>query len=356
MVKNLVFKAMVGSQAYGTSIPTSDQDFKGVYMQTAAELMGFGYKEQVEVGKDECYYEMRRFLQLLQTANPTVLELLYSPKDCIIQTSPAFDLIVQHRDKFLTKKCLNSFGGYAVAQIKKARGLDKKMNWERNRVERKTPMDMCYIYEKGKTVSLSKWLSREKLHQQYCGLVALEHFRDCYALYYDYSSHYGSQGNRTYEPLGYHGVVREDSNDIRLSSVPKGQEPVGIIFYNKDGYSKHCKDFNEYETWLANRNTQRYVDIAGHNQQIDGKNLLHCRRLLDMAVEIAKEGVIKVRRPNAEFLLKIRKGEVPLEDIIAGAEADLLTLNDVYENSSLPDSVDMDFVDKLLLEARVLNE
>src|ERR1035437_9099826 len=143
---SLIYKCVVGSKAYGTFIEgKSDIDYKGVYMQNVNELISFGYKEQIEIGKDECYYEVRRFMQLLQSANPTVLELLYSPADCIIQTSPYFDLIVQHRDKFLTQKCLLSFGGYAVAQIKKAKGLDKKMNWEKERVVRKDVLDFCYV-------------------------------------------------------------------------------------------------------------------------------------------------------------------------------------------------------------------
>ena len=110
-MERLIFKAIVGSQSYGTSTPSSDIDYKGVYMQPVDELITFGYQEQVDVSKDECYYEVRRFLQLLQSANPTVLELLYSPEDCIIKSSPQFELIVNERDKFLTQKCLLSFGG-----------------------------------------------------------------------------------------------------------------------------------------------------------------------------------------------------------------------------------------------------
>lgn len=99
----IIFKAIVGSQSYGTSIPTSDIDIKGVYMQNEDDLIGFWYKEQVDVWKDECYYEVRRFLQLLESANPTVLELLYSPENCIQVTSPEFELIKADRQKFLTK-------------------------------------------------------------------------------------------------------------------------------------------------------------------------------------------------------------------------------------------------------------
>ena len=342
-MNNLVFKAIVGSQSYGTSTPASDIDYKGVYMQPIDELISFGYKEQIEVGKDECYYEIRRFIQLLQSANPTVLELLYSPQDCIIQSSPQFELLVKNRDKFLTQKCLLSFGGYAIAQIKKAKGLDKKMNWEKTRFERKTPLDFVYCYVDGKTMPIEKWLQVQGKKQENCGLVALDHFRDCFALYYS--------GNVN---LGFKGIVLDDSNSVRLTSIPKGMTPDTIVYYNKDGYSMHCKDYIEYKTWLKNRNTQRYVDIKGHNQQIDGKNLLHCIRLLDMAIEIATEKTINVRRPNADYLLSIRRGEVKLDEIIEQAEKDLKGLDELFANSGLPTDCSKEFVNDLLLQVRHL--
>ncbi|TAE72172.1 MAG: nucleotidyltransferase [Bacteroidetes bacterium] len=340
-MEQIIFKAIVGSQSYGTNIATSDIDYKGVYMQNEDDLLTFGYKEQIDVSKDECYYEARRFLQLLQSANPTVLELLYSPADCIIDKKPVFDLIMAYRDKFLTKKCVHSFGGYAIAQIKKAKGLDKKMNWEKERIVRKNPLDFVYVYENGKTILVEKWLENNHLLQEFCGLVSLEHFKDGYALYYD------SDKN-----LGFKGISLENSNNIRLSSIPKNMNALAIVNFNKDGYSKHCKDYNQYQEWLNNRNTQRYVDTTAHEQKIDGKNLMHCRRLLDMAIEIATEKTIKVRRPNAKELLEIRKGNISLEKIIENAEIDIQKLENLFENSDLPNEISLSFVNDLLLEMR----
>lgn len=346
--QNYIFKAVVGSQSYGTSIPTSDIDYKGVYMQTEDELLGFGYKEQIDHGKDECYYEVRRFLQLLETGNPTVLELLYSPEDCVITSTAQFDLIRRERDNFLTKRCMQSFGGYAVAQIKKARGLNKKMNLEKEKTERKTPLDFCYIITSLGTKPLKDWLRTQKGRanwQENYGVSVITNARDMYFIYPDES---GGE-------LGYRGIINkaETSNDIRLSSIPKDQMLLGrAMSYNKDGYIKHCKDYLQYTEWLEKRNVQRYVDISGHNQQIDGKNMLHCRRLLDMCIEIARDGKINVRRPNADYLLKIRRGEVDLDSIINEAEEDLKTLEDVYAKSSLPDGVDREFVNELLLKVR----
>jgi uncharacterized protein len=336
-----LFKAIVGSQAYGTNTTNSDIDYKGVYAQSVDELIGFGYKEQFEVSKDECYYEVRRFLQLLESANPTMLELLYIPKSCILEKHTAFDLILENRNNFLTKKCLNSFAGYAFAQIKKAKGLDKKMNWEQEKVTRKTPFDFCYVYENGKTINLATFLSEKKMKAEYCGLVRLNHFKDCYSLYYDQLRN-----------LNYNGIITDNCNTVKLSSVPKGENALTILNFNSEGYSSHCKDYLQYENWLKTRNTQRYVDIQNHQQQIDGKNLLHCRRLLDMAKEIATQNTIIVRRENAQELLKIRKGEIDLNEFLEKAEAEINELKSLFENSNLPESVDHDFVNDLLLQLR----
>ena len=152
--------------------------------------------------------------------------------------------------------------------------------------------------------------------------------------------------------LNYRGLALDDSNSIRLSSVPKGEEALTIVYYNKDGYSMHCKDYKEYNEWLANRNTQRYVDNVGHDQKVDSKNLLHTRRLLDMAMEIASTGEITVRRPNAEYLLQIRRGEVSLKDIIEQAEKDIKGLDQLFKDSTLPDNVSNEVVNEILLEIR----
>lgn len=347
---SLILRAIVGSQAYGTSTPQSDIDYKGIYAQPTRDLISFGYKEQVEIGKDDTMFEIRRFLQLVQSANPTVLELLYSPDDCILHRSPAYEILVRERDKFLTKQCANSFGGYAIAQIKKATALDKKMNWEASRVTRKTVIDFCYVYEDGKTIALTTYLKRENMMQEYCGLVALNHINNSFALYYDYSKQYDNARGKLND-LGYSGIVHENSNEVRLSSVPKDAKPVCFMHWNKDGWSRHCKDYHQYQVWLEERNEQRFVDNQ-HGQKVDGKNLMHCRRLLDVALEIATDKTIHVRRPDAERLMKIRRGEVHLLEIIEHAENDIKTLDELFANSDLPNECDKDFVNDLLIEIR----
>jgi hypothetical protein len=350
---NTIFRAIVGSQAYGTSLPTSDTDYKGIYAAPYSELVGFGYREQIEINKDETLYEIRRFLTLASSGNPTVLELLFSPDDCVTHSSSAYEILKEQRNLFITKACANSFAGYAIQQIKKARGLDKKMNWEKSRMERKDLLDFCYVFDAIERVTMpcKKFLDYWGLHQENVGLVRIDHMRDCYHLFYDYVSAVSDGGTRM-EKLNYKGIAGPESNEVRLSSVPKHTSPVALLYFNKDGYSIHCKDYREYQQWLETRNTTRYVDTITHGQKIDGKNLMHCVRLLDMAEEIASGQGVNIRRPNREELLKIRRGEVKLDELLDTCESRVKRIDNLFKESTLPDSVDSRVINSLLLTIR----
>jgi len=143
-----------------------------------------------------------------------------------------------------------------------------------------------------------------------------------------------------------------ESNQLRLSSIPKDEIPICNIIYNKDGYTMHCKDYNEYQEWLEKRNLQRWVDVETHGQKIDGKNMMHCRRLLEIAKEIAEGKGILVRRENAQELLSIRRGEIDLQSLIDRAESDIVEIDKLFKESNLPDSVDPEFVNNLLVSIR----
>ena len=142
----ILFECIVGSQAYATNIETSDIDKKFVYILPQDYILGTGYVEQLNVTKDITGWELKRFLELMGSSNPTVLELLNTPEDCIITKHPLFQYVLDHKVDFITKGCRNSFAGYAVQQIQKARGLNKKQNWEKNKMTRKDVLDFVYYY------------------------------------------------------------------------------------------------------------------------------------------------------------------------------------------------------------------
>jgi hypothetical protein len=369
----ILYEVISGSIAYGTNISTSDEDRRYIYILPIENILSGNITEQVNDDTNDLVgYEVRRFIELLSKNNPTVLELLNTPEDCILYKHPVFDLILENRDKFITKICANSFGGYAKMQIKKAKGTDKKQNWEKDRITRKTPLDFCYLHQGEKSLPLIDFLEKNKMDQKFCGLSKLPHGRDVYSLFYDYAaaSIYSDKTGKLkksimnfinkitgykYHVMGFKGIAFEESNDIRLSSIPKETPShyfIGHISYNKDGYTQHCNDYKSYETWLKERNEQRYVDVKSNGQKIDGKNMMHCRRLIDMAREIAEGKGIIVRRPNAKELIGIRKGEVDLQTLINHVEKEIIEIDKLFKNSNLPNSVDEKFINELIIKIR----
>ena len=341
----MLFETISGSRAYGTHKPTSDTDYRGVYILPVENLLGFNYIEQVNDEKNDItYYEIGRFLQLLQTQNPNIIELFNMPEENIIYKHQLFDEILQYKEKFLSKVCRDSFGGYAVAQIKKARGLNKKIVNPVDK-ERKSILDFCYVIVGYKTVPLKDFLDNSGYQQKYCGLVNLDHARDTYALFYD---------DTIGRILGYRGIANENdtSNEVRLSSVEKGQEPIATMIYNKDGYTKYCKDYKEYWDWVEKRNDDRYQTNQEHGKGYDSKNMMHCIRLTRMAIEIVEQKKVIVRRPDAEELLRIRNGEAEYEDLLNEAERSIKLLDELYANSDLPDKIDPKFVNNILINFR----
>lgn len=336
----LLLDVVAGSHAYGTATPDSDVDRRGLFILPQRVLYGLQAPVQINDDKqDEVYYELGRFVELLNDSNPNILELLAMPEDCIRFRHP---LLQELSPKpFLSKRCLKSFGGYAVAQIKKAKGLNKKINNPLPQA-RKTPLDFCYILHGQGSLPLKKWLHLRQWQQADCGLVNVRNARGIYALFVDTSGQ-----------KGYRGIIGgTESNDLRLSSVPKGEQPIAWLSYNKNGYSSYCKAYREYWDWVEKRNEARYENTIEHGKNYDAKNMMHTFRLLDMAKEIALEGRIQVRRPNAEWLLQIRAGVFEYQDLLQQAQERLAELEELFAQSPLPEIPDTQANNELLQALR----
>ena len=337
---SILFSCISGSRAYGTALPTSDTDIKGVFVMPEERLFGLGYVEQInDERNDVVYYELRRFVELLMKNNPNILEMLNSPADCILHKDPLFDLLTT--DMFLSKLCKNSFAGYAMAQIRKAHGLNKKIVNPMSEI-RKSILDFCYVGQGQGSVPLSKWLIDNDLQQEKCGLVNIPNMIGFLALFYD------ADGSKQYK-----GIMRkEEATSVLLSSIVKGEKPLATFFFNKDGYSKYCKDYREYWEWVANRNEARYENTVASGKNYDAKNMMHTFRLLDMAEEMLATGKVNVRRPNREQLLEIRKGAFDYDVLIEQAEQKLKAIDAAFEACSLPDEPNLERIEAVLIDIR----
>ena len=384
--KGLAYKFVRGSQLYNTALPDgqSDTDYGGVYIADMDTLLGLSanYEPQISDEKhDTTYYELGRWVELLMKANPNALESLYVPDDKIVgEVHPAIQLIRDNRELFLTKECFNSLYSYAKSQIAKCRGLNKKCV---NPVtERKEVLDFCYTFKGQGSQSMKEFLAERGLNQKYCGLVNIPNMKGTYGVYYDFAAYlhfedlddvtkrnivfksglvdvndvdkiFNRMDNKKF--FGYSGIVHPDgkSNEVRLSSIPKGETPICFMTYNQQGYESHCKRYKEYQEWVQKRNPIRYESNLKKNY--DSKNVMHCVRLFHMGKELAEnKGFNIVRTWDKQMLLDIRNHKYEYEDIMVYINELSNDIDNSLKTCTLPETVNRERINKLLIQARKL--
>jgi uncharacterized protein len=340
--KHLLLKCVSGSQAYGLALPHSDTDIKGVFVLPKSEFYGLQYIDQVNnETNDEMFYEVKKFFDLLLKNNPNLVELLNTPDDCVRYKHPL--MLNIKSEIFLSRLCAQTFGQYAYAQIKKAKGLNKKILNPIDR-RRKTILDFCHVVQGHSSIPSTQWLEDRHFDQKDCGLVGIDHMRDLYAVFHT------SQAN---DNVKFNGIYSGDAaNDVLLTSIPKGIESLAILNFNKDGYSKYCKDYRLYWEWVEQRNEERYENTVSHGRNYDSKNMMHVFRLLNMAEEIARFKQVNVRRPERDYLLKIRAGEFEYQDLLNQAEEKIQLIDELFRKSDLPEVPNQSFVENVLVRAR----
>lgn len=350
--RNLIlFQAISGSRSFGLATENSDTDIRGVYYLPKEDFFGLNYIPQISnETNDITYYEIGRFIELLQKNNPNILEILASPEDCIQHKNPLMDLLKP--EDFLSKLCKDTFAGYAISQIKKAKGLNKKILNPIDK-ERKSILDFCYILENNSSLPLKKWLrefpssggvseGRGGLIQEKCGLVNIDNTKGMFSLFYDESG-----------DLNYKGIIQnEEANQVSVSSVPKGEQSLAFMFCNLDAYSTYCKDYRDYWKWVSERNEDRYNVNQNHGQNYDSKNMMHTIRLLQSCEQIFKTGSLQINVENRDELLDIKAGNWSYENVMNKAEVLIKSIEHHHSKSNLPDTPDLEKTTKILVEIR----
>ncbi|PQA97148.1 nucleotidyltransferase [Chryseobacterium shigense] len=336
----ILFEAISGSRAFGLATENSDTDIRGVYYLPKKDFFGLNYIPQISnETNDITYYEIGRLVELLQKNNPNILEMLASPEECILHKDPLMDLL--RTEDFLSKLCKDTFAGYAISQIKKAKGLNKKILNPIEK-ERKSVLDFCHILENQGSVPLKKWLTDNAKFHEKCGLISIGNTKGMHALFYDESG-----------TLGYRGIIQhEEANQVSLSSVPKDENPLVYLSCNLDAYSTYCKDYKEYWKWVSERNEDRYNVNQQHGQNYDSKNMMHTIRLLQSCEHIFKTNSLQIRVDNREELLDIKAGNWSYEKVMQKAEDLIDSIEHEHPTSLLPDSPDLKETEKILIEIR----
>ncbi len=407
----LLYKYIRGSHVYGTYTKDSDIDEGGIYIAPNDQLLDLGFDYQNEISDDKhdtCWWEIGKFMKLLLTSNPTVLEALFIPDDKVLYEHPIITKLKKHRDKFITKSCFKPLSSYSVSQICKSQSQNKMIHWDIVNMKRKTPLDFCYTFnEKQGSINIQNWLDERGLDQRNCGLVNIPNMPTMYGVYYDFGQHlklaniskdylcdennykkdnfvrylyntlvdewyrdnmsYNFNMSELYEkiktPIGKHcGIISPDmsSNEIRFSETQKGSHPICFMSYNQNGYNQHCGKYKQYTEWQQKRNKARYENnLEGLEKQnvskfYDSKNMCHCFRLISMCIEVAKGEGLKLDRRgiDANFLLDVRNRVYTYNELMDKLTSMKKIMDEEIAKSNIPDAIDREYVNELLLKIR----
>jgi predicted nucleotidyltransferase len=119
LYERVIYRCVIGSQAYGLAGTDSDVDRRGIYLPPAdLHWSLYGVPEQLENHEtQEAYWELQKFLILALKANPNVLECLYTPR--VEKVTPLAQELLGMKSAFLSRLVYQTYNGYVMSQFKK---------------------------------------------------------------------------------------------------------------------------------------------------------------------------------------------------------------------------------------------
>ena len=300
--KNIIFLTTGGSYAYGTNVETSDLDIRGIAVETSNEILGSSSFEQFENREtDTVIYGLRKIIKLMLNCNPNVLEMLGTKDEHIFICNKYGKMIKDNTNLFLSKRAIQSFGGYASAQLRRLQNALARDNYPQK--EKEIHMLNTIKTQIATMKDRYEVFSKENLN-----------------IYIDKSKKEGFESELFIDVNFTHYPLRDFKNI----------------------YAEMSNVINDYDK-LNHRNSKK---DANHLN----KHAMHLIRLFIMGTELLEgKGINTYRENDREFLLKIRNGEFSYSEIFEMVNDYEKKFDYAAKNTCLKDEPDYDKVEELMI-------
>ena len=306
--KNIIMLGVAGSYSYGTNNENSDIDIRGITLNKKSDLIGMtSFEQYVDDNTDTCIYSFNKIINLLLNCNPNTIELLGLKEEHYLYLNDIGKELINNKKLFLSKKAIQSFGGYASAQLRRLQNALARDSYPQEEKEK-------HIYNSLKN--------------------AMNTFNDRYQEFQE----------------GSLKIYIDQSNKIDMNEE---------IFV--DANLKHYPLRDYKNIWAEMNNIVKDYDRVGkrNNKKDDAhlnKHAMHLIRLFMMAIDILEKEEINTYRKNEhQLLLSIRNGEYQNNDgsfknefyeMISDYEK---RLDYAAQNTSLPDKPDMQTIEEFVI-------
>lgn len=116
--RNLIYKVLSGSRAYGLSHADSDEDTRGVCIPPKEYLLGLkSFEQHEDQTHNHTVFGLAKFIRLALDANPNIIETLYTDSRHVLFINDSGERLVAARTIFLSKRVGERFAGYAIDQL-----------------------------------------------------------------------------------------------------------------------------------------------------------------------------------------------------------------------------------------------
>ena len=265
------------------------------------------FEQYVDDNTDTCIYSFNKIINLLLNCNPNTIELLGLKEEHYLYLNDIGKELINNKKLFLSKKAIQSFGGYASAQLRRLQNALARESYPQEEKEK-------HIYNSVKN--------------------AINTFNDRYQEFQE----------------GSLKIYIDQSNKIDMNEE---------IFV--DANLKHYPLRDYKNIWAEMNNIVKDYDRVGkrNNKKDDAhlnKHAMHLIRLFMMAIDILEKEEINTYRKNEhQLLLSIRNGEYQNNDgsfknefyeMISDYEK---RLDYAAQNTSLPDKPDMQTIEEFVI-------
>lgn len=314
----VIVKAVAGSHLFGLNTENSDHDYKGVFIPDAKDIILGDYEDtfrqttgdgKTKNSKDDVdteLYSLRKFFKMVSNGDTAALELLFTPDEMILEKTIEWDFIRENRDRLISKK-VNALIGYTRQQANKYGIIGSRMG------------------ELNKVIAI---LKDAEAKANFKG-VKLKHVWEDVSEAVKPFVHIKLITLQTSKDVLHPGI------DV-LGKKFDYNTPMSVI--NKclsDEYKKYGERARE----------------AKKNNGVDFKALSHALRCMIQGIELMNTGRITIPHvgANKEFLLKVKRGEIPYPELEPIIEDYMARLEKAAENSSMQETVDDGFMKYCLI-------